>query len=63
VTSDIPKTSEICFLLIDRLYILTTNNKHPAATEGGSCVDAKSNLFILLDISIVQTYLISLQIF
>ena len=44
VTSEIPKTSDIVFLLISKLYRFTINSKQPAATDGGSCVDAKSSL-------------------
>jgi hypothetical protein len=44
VTSEISNISEICFFVMDKLCVFTTNKMQPAATEGGSWVDAISNL-------------------
>ena len=38
------KITEICFFEIFTLYVLATRRIHPAATDGGSCVDANPNL-------------------
>ena len=56
VTSDILKIFEISFLFNPRLLVFETSRIHPAATEGGSCVDAKSNVLIFFEISTALSY-------